>query len=136
MNTLNLKTSHKAIADYYQNLDNLSNLGASHEGAVKSTFATILRECAKQFSLTLSEEYPIKRNRSHIRVDGALVNSFNLACGYWEAKDIKDDLAIQVKKKIAQGYPLDNILFQSPEHVIIYQDSKSVFNENITEVLQ
>ena len=133
MNTLNLKPSHKTVADYYKNLDNLSNLGVSHEGAVKSTFAMILRDCAKQFNLTLSEEYPIKRHKSHIRVDGALVNSFNLACGYWEAKDIKDDLAIQVKKKIAQGYPLDNILFQSPNHVIIYQNSKVVFNENISK---
>jgi hypothetical protein len=40
-----------------------------------------------------------------VRVDGALVNAFRLAHGYWEAKDEQDDLEKKVKKKFAVGYP-------------------------------
>ena len=54
-----------------------------------------------------------KNNR--IVVDGALIDDFNLIHGYWEAKDIHDNLPIQVQRKFEAGYPRDNILFQTPK---------------------
>jgi predicted helicase len=95
-------------------------------------FAALLRHCARQFDWTLLEQHSVKRNGHPIRVDGALVDAFKLPHGYWEAKDSSDDLDTEVKKKFAAGYPKDNILFQSPDRVIIWQDARQVLDEDIT----
>jgi predicted helicase len=108
-------------------------LRASHEGAVSPAFAALLRHCARQFDWTLVEKHSIKRNGHHVVVDGALVDTFKLPHGYWEAKDSGDDLDKEVKKKFAAGYPKDNILFQAPDRIIIWQDARQVFDEDITQ---
>src|SRR4030042_5184840 len=133
MGTLNLKPNHKAVKDYYDALNNLATLGASHEGAVSPAFAALLRHCARQFDWTLLEQHSIKHNGRPIRVDGALVDNFKLPHGYWEAKDSSDDLDKESKKKFAAGYPKDNILFPAPDRIIIWQDAIQVFDEDITQ---
>jgi len=130
---LNLKPNHKAVKDYYDALSNLATLGASNEGAVSPSFAALLRHCARQFDWTLLEQHSVKRNGHPIRVDGALVDTFKLPHGYWEAKDTGDDLEKEIKKKFTAGYPKDNILFQAPERIIIWQDARQVFDEDITQ---
>lgn len=75
----------------------------------------------------------MKRNSHSIRIDGAVVDEFKLPHGYWEAKDSKDDLEKEVGKKFKAGYPKDNIIFQSPTQIIIYQHGVEVFNEDISE---
>jgi predicted helicase len=131
--TLNLKPTHKAVKDYYDALSNLDTLRASHEGAVSPAFAALLRHCARQFDWTLLEQHSVKRNGHPIRVDGALVDTFKLPHGYWEAKDSSADLDKEIKKKFAAGYPKDNILFQAPDRIIIWQDARQVFDEDITQ---
>src|SRR4030042_953478 len=133
MTTLNLKPTHKAVKDYYEEISNYSSLGATYEGAVSPAFANLLRHCARQFGWTRIEKYSIKRTGHHVVVDGALVDDFNLVHGYWEAKDSDDDLGKEVKKKFAAGYPRDNILFQAPDRVIIWQDAGHLFDEGITQ---
>jgi predicted helicase len=133
MTTLNLKPSHKAVKDYYDAINSLSALGASHEGAVSPAFAALLRHCARQFNWTLVEKHGMKRNGHSIRVDGAVVDAFNLVHGVWEAKDTDDDLEKEIKKKLAAGYPKDNILFQAPDRIIIWQDARQVFDEDVTQ---
>ncbi len=49
--------------------------------------------------LTLVEQYAMQRGAKTLRIDGALLDSFNLVYGYWEAKDSKDDLPREVYKK-------------------------------------
>ena len=46
-------------------------------------------------------------------VDGTLIDNFHLVHGYWEAKDIHDDLPAEVERKFAAGYPRDDFLLQS-----------------------
>lgn len=133
MSDLNLKPNHKAVKDYYQALNNLATLGVSHEGAVSPAFAALLRQCARQFDWTLLEQHSVKRNGHPIRVDGALADAFKLVHGYWEAKDSSDDLDKEIKRKFAVGYPKDNILFQAPDRVIIWQDARQVLDEDITQ---
>ena len=133
MITLNLKPNHKAVKDYYDALNELIALGASHEGAVSPAFAALLRHCARQFDWTLLEQHSVKRNGHPIRVDGALADGFKLVHGYWEAKDSNDDLDKEIKKKFAVGYPKDNILFQAPDRIIIWQDARQVLDEDITQ---
>lgn len=47
-------------------------------------------------------------------------------------KDEKDDLIREVERKLAKGYPRDNIIFQAPERAILYQGGARVIDENIT----
>ncbi|MEK6301849.1 MAG: type ISP restriction/modification enzyme [Acidobacteriota bacterium] len=131
MQRLNLKTTHKPVRDYYEALQQFSRIGVSHEGAVRSAFQSLLESCGSQFGWKLVPEWPIKKSR--LRVDGALVDAFNLTHGFWEAKDQHDDLKVEVKRKFAAGYPRNNILFQAPERAILYQDSRHVLDEDITK---
>ncbi len=133
MTTLNLKPNHKAVKDYYDALNELTALRVSNEGAVSPAFAALLRHCARQFDWALLEQHSIKRNGHSLRLDGALVDTFKLVHGCWEAKDSSDDLDKEIKKKFALGYPKDNILFQAPDRIIIWQDAREVFDEDITQ---
>ena len=117
--------------DYYRSLGQLSLLHATHEGAVRSAFGTVLDSCARKFRWTLVNEYEVRRRKKLLRVDGAIVDPWSLTHGFWEAKDEDDDLAVEAKKKLDLGYPDDNIIFQSPERAILYQGGKRVADEKI-----
>lgn len=133
MKTLNLKPNHKAVTEYYEAISNLSSHGAFNESAVSPSFATLLKHCAGQFNWTLIEKYAFKAEKSTLFIDGALVDNFNLVHGYWEAKDTEDDLGNEVKKKFTAGYPKDNIIFQAPNRIIIYQNGKNIFDSDISK---
>ncbi|NES89810.1 type ISP restriction/modification enzyme [Okeania sp. SIO2B9] len=134
MAILNLKPTHKPVKLYYQTLKKFIQLGAVNEGAVKVAFADLLTTCCQQFNWALLQENSITSTKKKlIRVDGLLVRDDTLKHGIWEAKDTEDDLAKEVKKKFAKGYPKDNIIFQSPERVIIWQGGKQVYDGEITK---
>ena len=130
---LNIKSSHKAIKEYYTSLEMYAKQGISHETAIKNAFQNVLVTCCKQLNYDFIEEFPYKRLERHkARIDGAFLGNYKVPQGYWEAKDSQDDLAKEVKNKFEQGYPRDNIIFQSPERAIIYQGSTMILDENIT----
>jgi len=133
MVTLNIRPGHKSVKAYYEEIRSLSELGVSHEGAVSPAFASLIRHCASQFDQRLIEKYSLKTNTHFIIVDGALVDAFNLVHGYWEAKDTADDLDKEIAKKLKLGYPKNNILFQAPNRVVIWQNSQKVFDEDISK---
>ena len=113
MHNLNLKPTHKPVAEYYKALGQFKALRVSHEGAVRSAFQDLLDACCSQFNWKLIPEWHIKQRRGNaLRADGALVDGYRLSHGLWEAKDASDDLAKRSKKDCL-GYPTDNILFSS-----------------------
>ena len=71
-----------------------------------------------------------------IVIDGALIDSFQLSHGYWEAKDIHDDLPIEAQRKFDVGYPRDNILFQTPQRAILWQNDRCVLDTDLTDSTQ
>ena len=132
MPTLNLKPTHKPIKNYYAALDQFDRLGVTHETAVRSAFQSLLQHYGRKLNWTLVPEYPINRQQRRVVVDGALIDDFKLAHGYWEAKDIHDDLPIQVLQKFEAGYPRDNILFQTPHRAILWQNTQQVLDVDLT----
>ena len=129
---LQLKATHKVVRAYFTELNNLAQLGFFHEGAVAPAFANILRAGAQPFGWTLTEQYQRKPGRGRtIRIDGALLDNFKLAHGYWEAKDNDDDLDAQIRKKLAAGYPRDNILFWAPQRMVVIQQGQRVWDSPI-----
>jgi predicted helicase len=133
MSTLNLKPAHKAVKAYFDELNAVAHLDFYGEGAVSPAFAELLRHCGRQTRLTLVEQFPLAKGGRNLRVDGALVDTFKIPHGYWEAKDTKDDLEKEIQKKFEAGYPRDNILFQAPHRAIIYQDGREYFNQDISQ---
>jgi predicted helicase len=134
MPKLELKPAHKPVAEYYRALGQFKSLKVTHETAVRDAFQDLLKSCCRQFGWTLVPEWSLRRaGRMPLRADGALVDEFRLRHGLWEAKDESDDLAKEIKKKIAAGYPTDNILFQSPERAILYQNDRQVLDADLTE---
>lgn len=132
---LSLKPTSAKVKDYYNALNQFGQLNISHETAVRQAFASLLDTCARQFKWKLVQEFrlPAPRNKSVI-VDGAVLDSFTLKHGFWEAKDLEDSLEKEVKKKLEQGYPKNNIIFQSPEKAILYQKGvRQGLNEDITD---
>lgn len=134
MPQLNLKPSQKIIANYYKALAESGQLSLLHEGAVAPHFAALLRAIAAPLGWTLQEQYPLPRKGQHpLRLDGVLVDAFNLRHGIWEAKDSDDDLEKEARAKFRLGYPADNILFQSPTRALLYQDGRLAADENIAD---
>lgn len=107
MPTLSLKANHKPIREYYKQLKEYAKLGHSHEGAVKDAFTDVLKVCGQQFNWTLVGEYSIKKGKGKlIWVDGILQDEFGWIHGYWEAKDLGDNLPKWVKQKFQiQRFP-------------------------------
>ena len=134
MPTLNLKPNHKAIRDYYATLQRYEGQGIRHEGAVSSPFDTLLHACAKQMNATFVPQHAMHTaSGNRIVIDGAILDEYGLPLGYWEAKDIDDNLAKAVQEKRAAGYPLNNTLFQTPQRAILYQNGLIVLDVDITE---
>ena len=134
MPTLNLKPTHKPVKSYYAALEQFARLGVKHETAVRAAFQTLLEHCARQCGWTLVPEHAISPQRNRrIVVDGALIDDFRLTHGYWEAKDIDDDLPAEVERKFAVGYPRDNILFQTPQRAMLWQNGRLRLDADLTE---
>ena len=144
MTSLNIKPTHKPIQDYYDALDRLDQLGFTHETAVRSAFQSLLQHYGRVFNWTLVPEHsmtPLIRGARGVKnkrivIDGALIDSFQLSHGYWEAKDIHDNLPIQVQRKFEAGYPRDNILFQTPKRAILWQNDQHVLDADLTDSTQ
>ena len=134
MPKLNLKPNHKAIRDYYATLQEYAQHNIIRESAVSSPFETLLHACAKQINATLVPQYPMRAPKGNrIVIDGAIIDAYGLPIAYWEAKDIEDNLAKAAQEKQDAGYPLDNILFQTPQRAILYQNEAEVLDIDITE---
>ena len=135
MQPLNLKPSHKLVKSYYETLGNYGQLSIDHEMAVRSAFQNLLAGCGQKFHWTLVPEYSFSRPKQNpIRIDGALLDTFKLPRGYWEAKDEHDDLDKEIRAKLDKGYPRNNIIFQAPERAVLYQHGvRQGLNEDIRD---
>ena len=137
MPALNLKPSHKVIKDYYHSLEEFDHFGVTHESAVRSAFQSLLEGCGKQRGWKLIPEDSINLGRNkRIVVDGALIDKFKLPQGYWEAKDIHDDLPKEALRKFEAGYPQTNILFQTPKRAILWQNEQRVLDKDLNDPKQ
>ena len=61
-----------------------------------------------------------------VRPDGTFRDSNSLPRGYWEAKDTKDNLDTEIRKKSAKGYRLTNTIFEDTQTAVLYQNKQEV----------
>ncbi len=93
-------TLNAQIDAYYNTLDELAKLYATHEGAVSVAFQSLLADTARRHHWTLIPQLSDKG----IRPDGTLKDPMGLVRGHWEAKDTDDNLDVEICKKIQKGY--------------------------------
>ena len=137
MPTLNLEPTQKPIQDYYTSLEEYDQIDVTHEGAVRTAFHPLLQHCGRQLKWILVTEYSIFLPQNKwIVIDGAFEDPFKRPHGYWEAKDMDDDLQAEVQRKFDEGYPRNNILFQTPQRAILWQDEHPVLDVDLTDPTQ
>jgi predicted helicase len=130
---LDIKPTHKPIKEYFEELAAFEKHGQFNEMTIRNAFQDLLQTYTKKIGWQFIEEYTIQRKgRRNASIDGAILDQFSLPRGFWEAKDSKDDLAIEVRKKFEDGYPQSNILFWQPGRVILFQDARKVLDEDIS----
>jgi predicted helicase len=111
---------NKAVGRYYKELQDYAGQ-AEHELALRPAFQNLLAEMARRINLTLVHEMTI---RGRIRPDGVLCDAFHIQRGYWEAKGPRGNLEEEIRRKIKDGYPLENALFENTRQAVLYQASQ------------
>ncbi len=129
-------TLKKAIDSYYGTLAQYKGSNVKHETALRSAFQSLLTTFAQTVNWQVVPEEKLAVGKRIIRPDATLHNSIYLRCGYWEAKDLDDDLEAEVRKKITTGYPTNNIIFENTRRAILYQDGRRVFDADLTQQKQ
>ncbi|PQV62757.1 hypothetical protein B1R32_1224 [Abditibacterium utsteinense] len=116
--------NHPAIPKYLSNLDALKSRGYVTESQTRGAFQRLLEDICADEGFLFVPELPVgpRQNR---KIDGAVQDTYS-SLGYWEAKDAKDDLETEIKRKIAFGYPLSNTIFEDTRQAILWQNSKEV----------
>ena len=120
----------KAIDHYYKELAAYETHKVTHETAVRSAFQNLLAAFAQSANWILIPEQSLANGK---RPDGTLRDSFNLPRGYWEAKDTRDDLITEIRKKINAGYPVSNTIFEDTRRAVLYQNNKPILNADLTQ---
>ena len=128
---MQITAAHKrAIDQYYKELATYQEQDVTHETAVRSAFQNLLAGFAPSVNWILIPEEPLANGK---RPDGTLRDTFRLPRGYWEAKDTRDDLATEIRKKIAIGYPTVNTIFEDTRRAFLYQNNKLALDINLTK---
>ncbi len=104
------------------------------EGVISEAFKDLLKTWSRQLNWQFAAQYEFaSTQKSRIRPDGTIFHSLGLPFGYWEAKDTADDLDVEIRKKLAKGYPQDNIIFENSHTAVLIQDRQEVFRCSMTD---
>jgi len=140
MRALALKANDKKITNYRASLDEFARLGVAHETAVRAAFQALLEECTSLVNKGRTDKWKLvpefsltTKAGARITPDGTILDSFRLTHGIWEAKDTADNLDKEIAKKFKLGYPRDNILFQSPNRGVLFQDGERVLDVDLSK---
>jgi predicted helicase len=131
-----LKPDHKIIKSFYEETESSIAQGHDNEGNLAGYFANILQHCVKKNpNREFRTQFEYIENKKRLVFDGAIFNKFNdtMLYGIWEAKDLKDNLEKEIAKKFKDGYPKDNILFQTPHHLVLFQNGERCFDKSIKD---
>ena len=125
MPAVTIKPTDAAIRNYQTTLQRLKQQqGVEHEGGLRRAFGDMLRVTARKRDWTLIEELRVSGGR--VRPDGTLRDRWQLPHGYWEAKDGRDDLEVEIRRKRERDYPFSNIIFEDTNTAVLYQNERRI----------
>jgi predicted helicase len=122
------RVSRQLITEYRSELDRIhAASGSKRESVVREAFKDLLKRWGKSRDLIFLAEHEYLTPQGDRRyIDGALVHSIRVPFGYWEAKDTNDDLDEEILKKIAKGYPRDNIIYEDTATAVLIQNKREI----------
>jgi hypothetical protein len=123
------------INEYLKQLDIIKKVsGSKRETIVREAFKDLLKAWGKQQDLTFIAEYGMRTaTKANIFLDGALLHELRMPLGYWEAKDLDDELDVEVVSKFKKGYPQDNIIFSDDAVAVLWQNKNEVLRCDMTD---
>lgn len=126
------------IQAYLNDLDRAKKFsGSVTESVISEAFKDLLKAWSRQNHLHFISQYEFESpQKNRIRPDGTILHDLRVPLGYWEAKDTADDLDEEIRKKLAKGYPQDNIIFENSETAVLIQNRQEVLRCSMTEVAQ
>ena len=119
----------KKIEFYYKHLEKLK-FQTKNEQGLSPAFLNLLQDYAEERDFDIVPEVSLENG---LRPDATIKNHLRLSIGYWEAKDLQDNLALEIDKKIKLGYPTDNIIFENTEDIVLIQNGKTIFNIKLSD---
>jgi len=131
-----VKPTQKALQTYYAALRAYADQGVENESALRSAFQNLLEETGRHFGWTLIPELAGAAEGRAVRPDGTFRDDYYITHGYWEAKDTKDNLEVEIQKKIAKGYPLSNIIFEDTRQAYLYQNRRQTMKVDLSQPRQ
>ncbi|MBA3976541.1 MAG: DNA helicase [Candidatus Solibacter sp.] len=113
----------KSIRNYYETRRQFDNRQIDNESSIRRAFLTLLNETSRPHRWLVIEEHPLHAFGGRlIKPDATLQDEYSIPRGHYEAKDSKDDLETEIRKKFAAGYPASNIIFEDSSTAILYQN--------------
>ena len=76
---------------------------------------------------------PELRASNNVIPDGTVKDSLRMPRGYWEAKDTRDDLDVEIRRKFNRGYPRDNIIFEDSQTAVLIQNREEAMRADMTK---
>lgn len=119
----NKPMSRLLISQYQAEVEKIVQYGGSRkETSIRVAFQNLLNDyCkARDFLLIPELDYRTKSGKV-VYPDGTVKDALRLDWGYWESKDQYDNLDEEIEKKLAKGYPNDNILFEDSQTAVLIQ---------------
>lgn len=126
------------IQAYLNDLDRVRKFSGSFtENNIREAFKDLLKAWSKQNHLHFVAELAFESpQKNRIVPDGTILHDLRVPLGYWEAKDTADDLDEEIRKKLAKGYPQDNIIFENSHTAVLIQNRQEVLRCSMTDVAQ
>ncbi|OQY49306.1 MAG: DNA methyltransferase [Candidatus Parabeggiatoa sp. nov. 2] len=127
--------SRLLIQNYYTDVEKIIQYGGSRkETTIREAFKNLLNGyCKSQHFILIPELEYRTQSGTTVYPDGTIKDALRLPWGYWESKDIFDDLDKEIQAKLAKGYPSNNILFEDSQTAILIQGGQEVQRVSIRE---
>ncbi len=114
-------------------MNQFADQGVTNELSVRSAFQNLLTKASSIRKWSLIAELSDKSGGKLTRPDATIRDKNYLPRGYWEAKDIHDDIDLAIKQKKDSGYPLTNIIFENTQVGVLYQNKREAIRVDLTD---
>ena len=124
------------IDRYYEYKQRLIDYGGSdNEQSIRAAFQNCLASYCRAHRENL-ELVPELRAPGGVIPDGTVKDRMRLAHGYWEAKDLHDNLDAEIQSKLQRGYPNENIIFEDSRDAVLIQHGTVAMRVNMRNPAQ
>ena len=117
-----IKPNHKAIQTYYRTMEEYHAGQITHEGATETAFQRLLAETARPHGWMLVPKLSSNAaaRRSSPTARSATSSTSTAATG--KPKTPTTTCGVEIRKKIAKGYPLTNTIFEDTRRAVLFQN--------------